>query len=78
MKLKNILGIVYIFLLFVVEAQFLHANSEEVLCYQSSDSIKFIKGADVSFIPQIEDLGGVYKENDTSKDHLDSEITVNF
>ena len=72
MKLKNILRIVYIsiFLLFAVEAQFLHANSEEVLCYQSSDSIEFIKGADVSFIPQIEDSGGVYKENDIPQDPL--------
>ncbi|MCB9057784.1 MAG: glycosyl hydrolase 53 family protein [Calditrichae bacterium] len=35
----------------------------------SADSL-FIKGADVSFIPQIEDLGGVYKENGVALDPL--------
>jgi len=36
----------------------------------NSDPSTFIKGADVSFIPQIEDLGGVYKENDIPQDPL--------
>ncbi|MCD6205411.1 MAG: glycosyl hydrolase 53 family protein, partial [Candidatus Marinimicrobia bacterium] len=36
----------------------------------NSDSSAFIKGADVSFIPQIEDFGGVYKENDIPQDPL--------
>lgn len=35
-----------------------------------TDSTEFIKGADVSFIPQIEDLGGVYKVNRVSQDPL--------
>jgi arabinogalactan endo-1,4-beta-galactosidase len=30
----------------------------------------FIKGADVSFIPQIEDNGGIYRQNDTIADPL--------
>jgi arabinogalactan endo-1,4-beta-galactosidase len=34
------------------------------------DSTAFIKGADVSFIPQIEDLGGVYKVNGIPQDPL--------
>jgi len=36
----------------------------------ANDSAVFIKGADVSFIPQIEDLGGIYKENGLSTDPL--------
>lgn len=35
-----------------------------------SDTLTFIKGADVSFIPQIEDLGGIYKENGEETDPL--------
>jgi arabinogalactan endo-1,4-beta-galactosidase len=35
-----------------------------------TDSTEFIKGADVSFIPQIENLGGVYKDNRTPQDPL--------
>ncbi len=34
------------------------------------DSTQFIKGADVSFIPQIEDLGGVYKVNGIPQEPL--------
>jgi arabinogalactan endo-1,4-beta-galactosidase len=34
------------------------------------DSTTFIKGADVSFIPQIQDLGGVYRENGIPQDPL--------
>jgi len=36
-----------------------------------SNGMDFIKGADVSFIPQIEDNGGVYKEDGVSKDPLE-------
>jgi len=35
-----------------------------------SDTLTFIKGADVSFIPQIEDLGGIFKENGIETDPL--------
>ncbi len=35
-----------------------------------TDSMQFIKGADVSFIPQIADLGGVYKANGIPQDPL--------
>ncbi len=35
-----------------------------------NDSTSFIKGADVSFIPQIEDSGGIYKENGVQTDPL--------
>jgi arabinogalactan endo-1,4-beta-galactosidase len=31
----------------------------------------FIQGADVSFIPQIEDLGGIYRDNGVPRDPLD-------
>ncbi|MDZ7332706.1 MAG: arabinogalactan endo-1,4-beta-galactosidase, partial [candidate division KSB1 bacterium] len=35
-----------------------------------SDQFAFIKGADISFIPQIEDNGGVYKEGGMPKDPI--------
>lgn len=37
---------------------------------EENDSINFINGIDVSFIPQIEDLGGVYMENGVATDPL--------
>ncbi|MCI0512676.1 glycosyl hydrolase 53 family protein [candidate division KSB1 bacterium] len=40
-----------------------HANNDSV-------DFSFIKGADVSFIPQIEDNGGIYKESEMPKDPL--------
>ena len=38
--------------------------------YSQADTLRFIKGADVSFIPQIEDYGGVYKVNNIPHDPL--------
>jgi arabinogalactan endo-1,4-beta-galactosidase len=35
-----------------------------------TDSVEFIKGADISFLAQIEDLGGVYNDNATPQDAL--------
>ena len=35
------------------------------------DTLNFIKGADVSFLAQIEDSGGVYKDENIAMDALD-------
>ncbi|NUO80119.1 glycosyl hydrolase 53 family protein [candidate division KSB1 bacterium] len=40
------------------------------VAHAQTDSTGFIKGADVSFIPQIGDLGGVYKVNNIPQDPL--------
>jgi len=58
---KNILFIILLFVQFSAIAQ--------------TDSVKFIKGVDISFSQQIEDLGGKYKENGIEKDIMD--ILVN-
>lgn len=38
--------------------------------HAQTDSTEFMKGADVSFIPQIGDLGGIYKVNNIPQDPL--------
>ena len=48
-----------LFLAFIMNAQLLQSQEQE-----------FIKGADVSFLPQIGDLGGIYKENGIPQDPL--------
>jgi arabinogalactan endo-1,4-beta-galactosidase len=47
-----------------------NGSSPQKTSHHSFKSIQFIKGADLSFLPQIEDLGGVYKDNNTPKDAL--------
>jgi len=72
MKFKNIFGIIFsiISIVSAADAKFFQTKKNEVLVSQNGDPIEFIKGADVSFIPQIEDLGGVYKENNIPQDPL--------
>ena len=45
-------------------------KENDVLFARQIDSVQFLKGADVSFIPQIEDLGGFYKVNCIPQDPL--------
>jgi len=68
MKFHLTVGLILLLLLpgFTVNAQFIVPD----MLIINSDSSAFIKGADVSFIPQIEDFGGVYKENDIPQDPL--------
>ena len=47
-----------------------------VSAFAQTDTLKFIKGADVSFLPQIEDSGGVFKDDGVATDAL--EIFKNY
>ncbi|NQT27724.1 glycosyl hydrolase 53 family protein [candidate division KSB1 bacterium] len=60
-RIRHVPGILLLLLLFSVTG---------TTQFSASDSTEFIKGADVSFIPQIEDLGGVYSNEGVPQDPL--------
>lgn len=66
MKSFKIYPLLFTAMLFIidVDANNLIMEPAEI----DSIEISFIKGADVSFLPQIEDNGGVYKDNGIQKD----------
>jgi arabinogalactan endo-1,4-beta-galactosidase len=72
MTVKEIFGIVFIklFIVYTANAQIYDTKRNDIFRNGKNDSIEFVKGADVSFIPQIEDLGGIYKENGIPQDPL--------
>lgn len=82
MILKNIAGVVYtsVFLTVAVKAEFLPEGVGQVRHSQDDDSVEFIMGADISFIPQIEDLGGVYKGDGIPRDPIQifKEYGINY
>ena len=45
-----------------------HRKKPEVIVQDTSQSAKFIMGADLSYVNQVEDLGGAFKENNVIKD----------
>jgi arabinogalactan endo-1,4-beta-galactosidase len=61
MRFQHAFSIVFIVLVFATTHAQINAEG---------DSLVFLKGADVSFIPQIEDLGGVYRVNGVPQDPL--------
>jgi arabinogalactan endo-1,4-beta-galactosidase len=62
---------IYILLLAsLLSVRLSHHNEKKSSPNQLNDNYEFIKGADVSFIPQISDLGGIYKENEIPQDPL--------
>jgi arabinogalactan endo-1,4-beta-galactosidase len=52
----------------------------EITVPNDSNNFGFIKGADVSFIPEIEDNGGIYKDDEVQTDALEifSDHGINF
>jgi len=69
MKFKKATGIILLALIFFLALELQAKDYTPLHSLQNSDSA-FVKGADVSFIPQIEDLGGVYQENGVPEDPL--------
>ncbi len=68
----KIFGIIFSILLLTsfVSARLSNNREKKNILIGPNDTFDFIKGADVSFLPQIGDLGGVYKENGIPQDPL--------
>ena len=61
-----------IFLLFILPlSETVPQQKHTIKSETATETDNFIRGADVSYIPQIEDLGGVYRENQAAKDPLE-------